>query len=215
MRYEKEMIPILNDFLCNAMGYSVIANEIDSGYGIADVVATVDGEHCNYYHFNNIIDVFLLNSLPLNKFVSFEDIYKISSYSEKYLKYTLLKRFIEDGLLEKDTRGIRRIKKLTTNKNPVIAIEAKLKRWNEALLQAKRYRKYADFCYVALPEKTVKNVSLNLYKENGIGILSISQSKTISQIIKPKKNKDKNELYALYINGILFKQSAEKRTWQS
>lgn len=206
MRYEKDMIPLLHNFLSYKMGYSVIANEVDSGYGIADIVATIGGRHYDYYYFNNIVDVFLLNSLPLNELVSFKDICRISPYSEKYLKYILLKRFIKEGLLEKDIGGFRRIKNLTTNKNPVIAIEAKLKKWNEALLQAKRYKKYADFCYVALPEKTVKNVCLELFEENGIGILSVSHSETISEIIQPKKNKDKNELYTLYINGILFKK---------
>lgn len=203
MRYEKEMIPVLTDYL-HSMGYLIVANEIDSSYGIADIVATMDSQDHKYYPFNNIIDVFLLNSIPYNKIISLEDISKMSSYSEKHLKYTVLKGFIEGGFLVKEIEGYRRIKRLTTRKNPIIAIEAKLKKWRNAFLQAMRYKKYADFCYVALLESTLKNVDLNLFKENNIGVLAVSPSKSVNQVIAPQKNKDKHDLYAMYVNGILF-----------
>lgn len=203
MRYEKEMIPVLTDYL-HSMGYLIVANEIDSSYGIADIVATMDSQDHEYYSFNNIIDVFLLNNIPYNKIISLEDICEMSSYSEKHLKYMVLKGFIEGGFLVKEREGYRRIKRLTTRKNPIIAIEAKLKKWRNAFLQAMRYKKYADFCYVALLESTLKNVDLNLFKENNIGVLSVSPSKSINKIIAPKQNRDKHDLYTMYVNGILF-----------
>ncbi len=52
MRYEKEMIPALAEYLNTEMGYSVIANELDSGYGVADIVATTDYESYDYHPFN-------------------------------------------------------------------------------------------------------------------------------------------------------------------
>ncbi len=207
MRYEKEMIPVLAEYLNAEMGYSVITNELDSGYSVADIVATTEIEDGDYYPFKNLIDVFLLNSIPFNKTVSFKDIGKMSSYSEKHLKYTVLKDFIESGYIIKDGKGYRRIRKLTVKKNPIIAIEAKLKRWKDAFLQTKRYRKYADYCYVALPENTLKNVDLKMFKENSIGIFAVTLSKSVYQVLKPKKNRDKHDLYTIYVNGILFNNS--------
>lgn len=207
MRYEKEMIPVLAEYLNAEMGYSVITNELDSGYGVADIVATTEIEDGDYHPFNNLIDVFLLNSIPFNKTVSFKDIGKMSSYSERHLKYTVLKDFIESGYLITDGKGYRRIRKLTVKKNPIIAIEAKLKKWKDAFLQTKRYRKYADYCYVAFPSSTLKNVDLTIFKENNIGIFAISPSKSVYQVLKPKKNRDKHDLYTIYVNGVLFKNN--------
>ena len=204
MRYEKEMIPVLTDYLTSEMGYSIITNELDSSYGVADIVATMDLQDHGYYPFNNIIDVFLLNSIPYEEVISLEDICQMSSYSEKHLKYMVLKGFIEGGFLAKEGTGYRRIKRLRISKNPIIAVEAKLKKWRDALLQAARYKKYADFSYVALMEGTLKNVDLKLFEENNIGLLSVSPSKSVNHILKPQKNKDKHDLYALYVNGVLF-----------
>lgn len=207
MRYEKEMIPVLTDYLSSEMGYSIIANELDSSYGVADIVATMDLQEHGYYPFNNIIDVFLLNSIPYKKIVSFEEICRMSSYSEKHLKYTVLKGFIDGGFLVKEGVAYRRIKRLTISKNPIIAIEAKLKKWRDAFLQAMRYKKYADFSYVALMESTLKNVDLKLFEENNIGLLAISPSKSVNHIFEPQRNKDKHDLYALYVNGVLFREA--------
>ncbi|MBI5098109.1 MAG: hypothetical protein HZB30_02580 [Nitrospirae bacterium] len=207
MKYEKEMIPVLTEYLNNQKGYSVITNELDSGYGIADIVATTDLKGFNYHPFNNIFDVFLLNNIPSNKPVSFEDIWKMSSYSKKHLKYTVLKDYIEGGFLKKDCKGYMRIRKLKVDKNPIIAIEAKLKKWKEAFFQTQRYKKYADFCYVALPEKILQNVDLHLFRENNIGLLAISQSKSVHEVLNPKKNRDKHDLYSIFVNGVLLKNS--------
>lgn len=205
MRNEKEMIPVLTEYLNNNMGYSIIANELDSGYGIADIVATIDSQEHHYYAFKHLIDVFLLESFPFNKTILFEDICKMTSYSEKHLKYVVLKGFIEGGFLEKTENGYKRVKKLTTKRNPIIAVEAKIKKWRNAFLQAIRYKKYADFCYVALPEKAVKNVNLTLFKENNIGVLAVSSSKSVFKVLNSRQNKEKNDLYAIYVNGILYK----------
>jgi len=205
MRYEKEMLPILTDYLLNNMGYSIIINEFDSGYGIADIVATIDSQEYDYYPFNNLIDVFLLNSIPYNKRILFEDIHKISPYSEKYLKYVVLKGFIEGGLLIEDDIGYRRIKRLSVHKNPIVAIEAKLTKWKKAFFQAIRYKKYADFCYVAILERSLKNVDFDMFKEHNIGLLVVTPSYFVYPVIKAKRNNNKNTLFALYANGVLFK----------
>lgn len=188
------------------MGYKIIAREVDSGYGIADIVATIKGETASYYAFNSLSDVYLFYNISMTKPMPFEEISRISPYSERYLKYGVLKGFIDAGLVKKEGSFYRRSKKMPIVRNPVIAVEAKLKKWKTALFQAKRYMKYADFCYVALPEKTIKDVDLEMFKENNVGIIAVTQNNKAYSALKSKKNKQKELFYSIFINGSLFKE---------
>ena len=57
----------------------------------------------------------------------------------------------------------------------VIAIEAKLSRWRNALKQAKKYQLLADKVYVAVPEKVARNAlkKKHQFKESGVGLISV------------------------------------------
>lgn len=204
MKYEKEMIPIITDYLNNEMGCSIIINEFDSGYGIADIVATIDIGDQNYFPFRNIMDVFLLFRIPSNSWIRFDDITKITAYSEKYLKYEILKCFIEHGFVTRDQNKYIRTIPVKLFKNPIIAIEAKLLKWKDGLIQAMRYKKYADYCYVALLQEAIKNVDINMFKNNNVGLLAVSSDGYTCTISKAKKNKEKNKFYTLYANGVLY-----------
>lgn len=58
----------------------------------------------------------------------------------------------------------------------IIAVEAKLTRWREALVQAASYRKYANRSFVMLPEKhaEVATQHAGLFRAAGVGLLSYS-----------------------------------------
>jgi hypothetical protein len=58
----------------------------------------------------------------------------------------------------------------------LIAVEAKLLRWRDALAQAAAYRRYADEVYVALPEGfgAPAIVSADLFRAAGVGLLIVS-----------------------------------------
>lgn len=68
-----------------------------------------------------------------------------------------------------------------------ISIEAKLKDWKGACLQAQRYLCFSDYSYVALPSETIKNVDLSIFLEPGIGLLSI-KGKMVEEILPAKKS---------------------------
>lgn len=59
----------------------------------------------------------------------------------------------------------------------VVAIEAKLRRWNEALAQAIRYTQYADESFVALPEVFAEPAIANRQRfiEAGIGLIVLGE----------------------------------------
>jgi hypothetical protein len=63
----------------------------------------------------------------------------------------------------------------------IIAVEAKLRRWREALEQAESYRRFADRVYVALDGHQIRTTPkmLNLFGERGIGMLLQYQHTTV------------------------------------
>jgi hypothetical protein len=60
----------------------------------------------------------------------------------------------------------------------VVAIEAKLTRWREALAQATTYRRYADRVFVLLPMESAKIAveHKDIFLEHGVGLLSYDSS---------------------------------------
>lgn len=203
MKYEREMIPIINKYFLDTKGFSIVKNEINSGYSIADVVAAKHRINKINYPFNNIFEVSLLLNMSCNKWIPFDNIIEDSPYSPNYLKYTLLKRFCETGYLLRKNDSYKRIKKVSKANTTIVAVEAKLKKWKEAFLQALRYKKFADYCYVALLEDTLKNVDVDIFQNNNIGIIYISKNKKIRTYIKANKNKEKNQLYTILINSLI------------
>lgn len=61
-------------------------------------------------------------------------------------------------------------------KDRLVAVEAKLVRWREALDQAVAYRSYADEAYVALPEAFARPAKRDAqkFRDAGVGLLIVS-----------------------------------------
>jgi hypothetical protein len=59
----------------------------------------------------------------------------------------------------------------------MVAIEAKLTRWRDALRQAREYRKYADRVFVALPESEARKarMALEAFTAAGVGLLGVDE----------------------------------------
>ncbi|QHQ61480.1 hypothetical protein Ana3638_12410 [Anaerocolumna sedimenticola] len=76
---------------------------------------------------------------------------------------------------------------MSINLGITISIEAKLKDWIGACLQAQRYLCFSDYSYVALPSETIKNVNLSILQESGIGLLSV-HGKKVEEILPAKKS---------------------------
>jgi len=203
MKYEKEMIPIINEYFLNDKGYSVVKNEINSGYGIADVVAAKRFYNSIDYSFNNIFEVNLLISMKYNKWIPFENIIQYSSYSSNYLKYNLLKQFMNAGLISRNNNYYKRTKQIEKSKATIVAVEAKLSKWKEAFRQALRYKKFADYCYVAILEKSIKNIDTELFRNNNIGIIYITKNKEVKPFLRAYKNNGKDRLYTLFVNSLI------------
>lgn len=84
-----------------------------------------------------------------------------------------------------------------------VAVEAKISDWKNGLVQAQRYLLFSDYSYLALPEKNIKLVDLDLLKEVGIGLLSVKEGE-VKEVFPAKKSRE-CDYYLKYMHtSVLF-----------
>jgi hypothetical protein len=73
----------------------------------------------------------------------------------------------------------------------VLAIEAKLYNWREALDQALEYKRFSDFSYVMLPATAIGPAANNreLFTTAGIGLITFREGR-IQTVCKPRRARD-------------------------
>ncbi len=64
-----------------------------------------------------------------------------------------------------------------------VAIELKLAKWRRAFEQALIYQLCADQVFVAMPQEAIPSIDLDQFRENGIGLISISNADRCRLII--------------------------------
>lgn len=85
---------------------------------------------------------------------------------------------------------------IKSGKAPVsIAVELKLRDWQKALRQAAIYQLCSDFCYVALPQEKAVRVDLFAFRQCGIGLLGVSNSRKIEVILQARKSIEQRPYY--------------------
>jgi hypothetical protein len=203
MRYEAEMKQGIINFLKYEQNCKNIIYEVDSGYGIADFVGIVNTTSKDFFYFKNKIDVFFLQKMQINHPVLIDEIEKNVHYSRKYLKSVILRLYKKQGLLDELDKDVYvRVAELDENNFFLIAVEAKLSKWNQALTQAAFYKKFADYSIVALYKKYVRNVDLKTFKQHKIGLISIDDDLNFDVIVEPGLNKEYYKESKLFVSGL-------------
>lgn len=87
-----------------------------------------------------------------------------------------LKRLTRTGVLKETRVGTYSIQTDFSSKFEVLSVEAKLSRWRNAIEQAKRYLRFSDKSFVALPASIIARNSaiVQACKEAGVGLISVS-----------------------------------------
>jgi hypothetical protein len=93
-------------------------------------------------------------------------------------KASVARRLASKGFFSIVNDRITAIRRWWSRRCSVVAIEAKLVRWREALDQATAYRAYADASYVALPEASFARAlgAQDCFLSAGVGLISVSPS---------------------------------------
>lgn len=100
----------------------------------------------------------------------------------------IIKDLVDSGAVIKTENGDFRVQDtIASLQTEVVAIEAKLSKWNQALEQAKRYQEFADKVIVAIDaDKTPKRKSvIEKFIEQNIGLCAISPN-SLDWIVYPR-----------------------------
>lgn len=97
----------------------------------------------------------------------------------------------EGALIPLHTRSFALSPLLTEIETEVVAIEAKLRRWKDALRQAEVYRRFADRVGVAMDARGIPSQpeALEQFRLSGIGLCSVTHHGT-KWLVKPEKVPD-------------------------
>lgn len=103
-----------------------------------------------------------------------------------------LERLESWGIIESGAGGRLAISPAWRRHTKLLAIEAKLTRWRDALKQAHVYRRYADESYVAIPREhsAIALKNKGLFQEAGVGLILVSSSKLKLAIPPARKTTD-------------------------
>ena len=200
---EKELVEKLVEYLERKYQIKYITRELQSGNNIADVVYTekIDRE---YILFDTYMDSYYYVKKIYNKHEVDIDELAINQKYKKDFK-VFLKYLEENGYIKISKNHIEVIKKVDLATKNLVAIEAKLYDWKAGIEQAFRYKDYATKVYVALDSNNIEKVDKEIFKENNIGLLSVSEDE-VKEIIKCKKEKVKKLDIQYYITDKFLKK---------
>lgn len=155
-----------------------ILEEVGLGFGIADLVIS----ELNQFQLNslereplNSIDIGIYKIIEKQKKVTIDRVAEITRGNRKKINDSL-EKLIRGSYIEKVDSYYVFTNKYELSFKKSIAIEAKLKNWKRALMQAYRYKWFADYSYVVLDNAHAKAAIENVdsFKKLNVGLISIS-----------------------------------------
>ena len=156
-----------------------VLREFDSGYGIADIVIGTFTPYLSVRHLRKTIDANWVGTLvDAQK----QSPFTVAEFSERYgvsLSTTRekLNQFVAAGFLQKNKqRQYSSAKKYKIAVGTSVAVEAKLKHWKQALNQARRYQRFAQYSYVLLDKQysAPAEANLEIFKQHNVGLISMN-----------------------------------------
>lgn len=151
-----------------------IAVEVSVGRGIADIVAVVPGEAAQVQLWPlSIRECVVLAALRRGGGTRIDLLEGRCGLPRRSLRNGTLKRLEEAGLVKRGNGGRVQLAHDWLKSVRVIAFEAKLSAWRDAVRQAQEYLRYADEAYVALPRATVGRETSDVFSGAGVGLLQV------------------------------------------
>lgn len=186
--------------------------EVGVGYGVADLVLINKKKIItkNLLLRNNQSQLFpllkeeyfkVLNLLTDSPQKTSLDLLIRKSYlSKPFLKYNILKILENKGYIKSMANNYYfKINGWMPLTNELIAIEAKMNDWKRGLIQANRYKVFANKVYLAVPSTIQHRIDRKVFRRHGVGLISLNveQNKKTVLVAAPNKkptNKSKNNL---------------------
>lgn len=198
---ETKLIPTIKaskDYI--APGTSSVECEVDSGFGIADVVFfNLDKRIANQrkrigipiMKSFEILETFSVINKLHSKKINITHLYKQLPYSQQTFEKKILHFLVKNGIAENIDNTYLDFKfQYKISLKETVAVEAKVANWKRGLYQAYRYKQYADYSYLALHLNYISPAlnGIHLFRELNVGLISVDEKhNTLSVLYKPKK----------------------------
>ncbi len=207
---EIEIVNNINNYLNdNGIRFS---NELRMGIGIPDISFNIGASK----HLKLMDDYYLLSILEYinRKFhTTFDEI-----KNEFLLAMNRVKKYV--SVLDKmkfvriKDETVQSVKNMFSVKlGTIVSIEAKLRNWKEAYLQAQRYLCFSDYAYIAMPNTHIKNIEQDIFTESGIGILSVdNENKKIVEVLSARKSESCEFMLKYLITSKIIEKNDQKET---
>jgi len=128
---------------------------------------------------------------------------EINKIAKSQGKRVTVQREVGDGSFRADIFiSLENLKSKQKDKINFVAIEVKIKDWQQGLYQAYRYNSFAEQSYLALYEENCKGVDIHLFKQYNVGLISFNEA-SMKVLNRPKTNKFKLEKHSLELRKTL------------
>jgi len=185
--------------ICNllrAQGY-IAQTEINSGYGIADVVAIKFNEdrisqrleYDQRCQLTSESFFKVLEAISEDKFqpTSVQEIVSKTNFTKSYVRAHLLRQLLDMKFIRKTQRNeFVKVNGWAPLSDKIVAIESKLSNWRRGLSQAIRYKTFADTVYLALPINKIHLVDNDELVDYNLGLLTI-RDEAVEIVHEPKE----------------------------
>jgi hypothetical protein len=177
---------------------SFVVHEFDSHFGVADIVIGTIKPHSRRASRVPINPNWITPLAALKRGATIET-------SKFALSYGISRQGTTKRLLEYEQAGFLNkvskdtfevIREYSPFADLIISIEAKLKDWKKALVQARRYNRFSDFAFVLLDGSKAASAiqNINTFKSFNIGLISLTEDQLRFHHI-PSRNKKKMPEY--------------------
>lgn len=192
-KLEKDMIPVIEFSFSQLYDDMKIKREFNSGNGICDLTCAILNNYPPDIKINNFNEMFyLLNFLNIKGIkVSPSNMISENNLDKKTL-YNLLSKLLNAGYLKEEENYLIVVRTYKPSVKKVISVEAKLKKWKDGYYQALRYKCFSHKSFLAISNEFVRNVDVNLFKENNIGLISVFRD-GIKILYNPKSENPTNK----------------------
>lgn len=181
---EVEIVNNINTYLeCKGIRFS---NELRMGVGIPDISLNIGASR----YLKTMDDYFLLSILEFVNKKHYASFYEIKNEFmmtiDKVRQYVVTLAKMSFVRIKNDI--VKAIKNIFSAKlGTTISIEAKLRDWKGACLQAQRYLCFSDYAYIAMPCDYISNIKQSIFEKSGIGILSVEGNK-VEEVLSARKS---------------------------
>ncbi len=166
----------LPEFLGKRAATWSIEHELVVGDSIADLIVVLerDGEQPYLPKPLSVAESVILSGLRRNGAIRLDQLEQQCGLNGRTSR--IVSRLIELGLIKRMPGGRVSAVRRCWGTRTLLAVEAKLLRWRDALTQANSYRRYADESYVALPEFFAEPAlaAIDQFRLAGVGLLIVS-----------------------------------------